>query len=288
MLFELCVDDTGLIVVGRISENPKKHYPRLKIFADHLAGNLKGFGPTSGAAVIAKDFKTLAGYLRSGQVDVISETPFTALRLIEETGAEILLREWKKGVAEYRTVFFVRRDSDINTFKDLVGRKIAFEDEGSTSAFLVPLSVLRREGYDLVQLSSPREAPPRDKIGYAFARGEINIAIWVAKGLADAGVFSDLDWEELQRTPEIIKKDLRIFFTSNPILRSLVLVRHGMRPELKMQIKEILLNMHTDDEGRKVLKTYYKVKRYDEIKGEAKRSLEELRLLLARIRPEIE
>ena len=185
--------DTGPIVVGRISENPKKHYPRLKKLADYLASNLTGLGPTSGAAIFAKDFETLASFFRSGQVDIVSETPFAALRLVEETGAEILLREWKKGVAEYRTVFFVRRDSDINTFKDLVGRTIAFEDVGLTSAFLMPLSVLRREGYDLVRLSSPREAPPRDKIGYAFAGSENNIAIWVATGIADAGVFSDMD-----------------------------------------------------------------------------------------------
>ncbi len=131
--------DMPAIVVGRIAENPKKHYSRLKRLADHLTSKLSGVDRRSGTAIFAKDFETMAGYLRSGQVDVISETPFSALRLVEETGAEILLREWKKGVAEYRTVFFVRRDSEINTFKGLVGRKIAFEDEGSTSAFLVPL-----------------------------------------------------------------------------------------------------------------------------------------------------
>ena len=250
--------DTGPIVVGRISEDPKKHYPRLKKLADYLASKLTGLGPTTGAAIFAKDFETLAGYFRSGQVDIVSETPFAALRLVEETGAEILLREWKKGVAEYRTVFFVRRDSDINTFKDIVGRKIAFEDEGSTSAFLMPFSVLRREGYDLVRLSSAREAPPRDKIGYAFAGSENNIVVWVATGIADAGAFSDLDWKDIGRTPEIVKNDLRIFFTTEPIIRSVVVVRGDLPAQLKDWIKNVLVTMHADAEGRKVLKKYYK------------------------------
>ena len=279
--------DMPAIVVGRISEDPKKHYPRLKRLADHLASNLKGFEPTSGAVVVAKDLETMAGYLRSGQVDILSETPFSALRLVEETGAEILLREWKKGVAEYRTVFFVHRDSDINTFKDLVGRIIAFEDKGSTSAFLVPLSVLKREGYDLVRLSSPRRAPPRDKIGYAFALGEINIAAWVATGIADAGAFSDLDWKEVVRTPEKIKNDLRIFFTTKPIIRSVVVVRGDMSAQLKDRIKNVLVTMHADAEGREVLKEYYKVKRYDEISGGAAQSLERLQRLLDSIRQEL-
>ena len=256
--------DTGPIVVGRISENPKKHYPRLKKLADYLASNLTGLGPTSGAAIFAKDFETLASFFRSGRVDIVSETPFAALRLVEETGAEILLREWKKGVAEYRTVFFVRRDSDINTFKDLVGRTIAFEDEGSTSAFLMPLSVLRREGYDLVRLSSPREAPPRDKIGYAFAGSENNIAIWVATGIADAGVFSDMDWEELGRTPVKLKKDLRIFFTTEPIIRSVVVVRGDMPAQLKDRIKNVpyLSGLHPHPLGLEWAQTGYRGARH--------------------------
>ena len=137
-----------------------------------------------------------------------------------------------------------------------------------------------------MRLSSPREAPPRDKIGYAFAGSENNIAIWVATGIADAGVFSDMDWEELGRTPVKLKKDLRIFFTTEPIIRSVVVVRGDMPAQLKDRIKNVP-SLCTRTEGRKVLKKYYKVKRYDEISGGAARSLERLRRLFDGIRQDL-
>ena len=44
--------------------------------------------------------------LQDGHIDIVSETALSALLFEEEAGAEILLLEWKKGVAAYHTVFF--------------------------------------------------------------------------------------------------------------------------------------------------------------------------------------
>lgn len=279
---------TASIVVGKITENAKKHYPVVKRMATYLASRLDGATPPAGEGLITRDPESMARYLKDGRVDVISETPFTALRLAEKAGAEIILREWKKGVAEYNSVFFTRKDSGIETLADLVGRKIAFEDRGSTSAFLVPLAMLRRQGLELRHQGSPRDAVPKGVIGYSFALGELNIAAWVALGIVDAGAFSNLDWQEIVRTPERIKKDLRIFHESAPVLRSVVLVRPGLAPDKRRRIKETLLGMHRDSEGRAVLEAYYKVKQYDALTGAARESLEESRRMLDRIRGEVD
>jgi len=249
------------IVVGRISEDAKKQFSRLKVMADYLTKRLTGDNSQSGKAVVAPDLPEMIRQFRNDQVDIISETPFAALELAEKAGAEILLREWKKGIASYRTVFFfVRKDGPIRSLADLVGRKVAFEDEGSTSAFLVPMTVLRREGFDLVLLSSPRESPPPDKIGYAFARGELNMVSWVANGITPAGAFSNTDFEEALRTTERIKKDLQLLYSTEPIIRSVILVRGNIPIDRKIRIKDLLLKMHLDADGRDVLKAYSKVK----------------------------
>jgi phosphonate transport system substrate-binding protein len=70
------------------------------------------------------------------------------MRLKEDAGAEPLLQEWKKGVAEYKTVFFVRKDSGITSFKALVGKKIPFEDAGSTSAFCYQRRFYSRKAFE--------------------------------------------------------------------------------------------------------------------------------------------
>ena len=255
--------------------------------AKYLARRLEPLGISARAAVVARNNRQMIGFLRHGTVDLVSETAFSAMLFSREAGADIILREWKGGSATYRTVFIARTDSGIESLADLRGKTIAFEDRGSTTAFLLPLAILRREGIQAVELPSSREAPPADKIGYVFARGEVNIMAWVVKGLADAGAISNLDWEDLARAPARLKEDVRIFDTTRPILRSLVIARKGLDPKLKARIEEILLTMHTDPAGREALETYNRVARYDRIKGEAARSIEEVRRLVPLINQEL-
>jgi len=276
-----------VITVGRISEDPRKFFPRLRKFADYLAKQLDDEGDRKGGVIVSPNLGEMARQIRNGQVDIISETPFAALRLVESAGAEILLREWKKGVAEYRTVFFARRDSNIKSLSDLVGRKIAFEDPGSTSAFLVPLSVLKRDGFEPVQLPSPRQNPAPGKIGYAFSYGEVNMVTWVATGVTAAGAFSDTDFEEADRTQEKVRKHLQIIHRTEPIIRSVLLVRSDLPSAAKKRIRDILLKAHADPEGQAALTAYAKVKKYDEITGQAAESLERVKTLLDALRQEI-
>ena len=72
------------------------------------------------------------------RVDFYSETILSALYLEAQGGGEIILREWKKGVASYRSVIVARADSGITELADLRGGKVAFEDPTSTSGFFFP------------------------------------------------------------------------------------------------------------------------------------------------------
>jgi phosphonate transport system substrate-binding protein len=272
------------LVLGRVSMEPQADFPRLEKMVGELARRLAPAGIAAGDVLIAKNNKELADHLRDGSIDLVSRTPFSALLLAETVGAEILLREWKGGSDRYRTVFFARRDGGIASLADLKGRKIAFEDRGSTSAYLLPLGVLRQAGIDAAELESPRSAAPQGKVGYVFAASELNIAAWVARGLVDAGAFSDQDWQNLTKVPSPVKQELVVFHQSRPLIRSFMLARRDLPPALKERVKAALLSMHEDAEGREALKAFYKVERYDEIEGEALEALEEARRLFALIR----
>ncbi len=276
------------IVLGRVSANPKKDFPRIEMLARYLARRLDPLGITAWDVLVAKDNREMIGYLSEGKVDLVSEAVFSALLFFEEAGAEILLREWKKGAPWYHTVFITRKDSGIATLADLPGRKVAFEDPGSTTGFLLPLAILNRAGLETVELTSPRDGVPADKVGYAFAIEEVNIAIWVTRGLADAGAFGNHDWDSLAKTPAQLKEHLRIFRTSKPFIRQVILARRGLRPDVKARVKDILRGMNEDPEGADVLKAYYTVKKYDEIEGEAAKSLAEARRLFMLIQKELE
>ena len=125
-------------VLGRISEKPSNHFERMRALADYMAVQLAPDGITGVDVVMVDSLEEMREMLASGGVDFMSETAFMASELVDAGVAELMLREWKQGVAEYHSLFFVRADSGLKDIADLPGHSIAFEDPGSTSAYLVP------------------------------------------------------------------------------------------------------------------------------------------------------
>jgi phosphonate transport system substrate-binding protein len=275
------------IVMGRVSSNPRKTYPKIERFVGYLAHKLRPLGISRGAVRIARNNKEMIELLRAGDVDFISETIMSALLMAERAGAEILLREWKKKRGWYWSIIIARPESGIKTLADLRGHKIAFEDRGSTASFLVPLALIRRQGLKTVHLESHTDPVPADTIGYVFAGKEINITAWVERKLVAAGALSNWDFLGKARAPRVMRQDLSVVYKSRPFIRSVFMARAGVSETIKRRVKEILLRMNGDPAAKPILKNYYKVKKYDEIEGEAAESLEESRKLYSLIRDRI-
>lgn len=281
------LDRKHTLVIGRVSKDPKGHYQNLKPMVDYVAKQMQDLDIKDTRVLFAGDNKQMISYLRQGKIDWITETPFSA-SIYEETGvAEILLLRWKKGVPEYSTVFFSRKDSGITSLRGLKGKTVAFEDPGSATAYFLPAATLIKAGLTLVQLATPREKPPENMVGYVFAGQELNLSTWVYRNLVDAGAFSNLDWEDSDRTIENFKQQIKIFYKTNPIPRSLELVRKDLRPEIKNRLKEILLNAHKNPAGKDALKAYKKTKKFEEIDGRVLKSLNYLRELSRIVQKEL-
>ena len=268
------------LVIGKVSANPKKHYHYLRPMADYMVSKMTDLGYTQSKVLMAKDNRQMVRYLRRGKVDWVTETPFSAMILKEKAGAELLLRKWKKGVAEYHSLFFTRRDSGIRTLADLKGKTIAFEDPGSTTAFYIPANILIKQGLKLVELESPRETPPKDAVGYVFARAEINIATWVHKGIVDVGAYSNLDWHKEDHTPTVFRDDFTIIQRSKNFPRAIELVRKDLPQVVKQRLKKILLHVHEDPAAASVLRAYQKTKKFDELNADSLAALQETRSIM--------
>lgn len=272
------------LVIGRVTNKPKKHYKELKPIVDFVAVRLKDTGILHGDVVLAKNNQQMHTYLKEGKVDWITEGVFSSLDFMNQNGAQPLLRRWKKGVPEYHTVFITKNDSDIHTLADLKGKKIALQDKGSTSAFKIPVAMMTQNQLALFALKSPRQTPPQDKVSYLMAGGELNIVMWVFKGLADAGAFSNLDWQDPKSTPKRMQKGLRVFHKSDPFPRAIELVRKGMDSNLKKKLKSLLLTIHNNPEAAPALRSYQKTKQFDDFPGGVEKSIS----IAKQLRPLIE
>lgn len=253
------------LVIGKVSNDPQKHYRYLKPMVDYAAGRMRDLGIKEGRVLMAKDNAQMIEYLRQGRVDWVTETAFSALLYERSRAADILLLKWKKNASEYSTIFFTRKESPVKSLADLRGRIIALEDSGSTTAFFEPLMCLLQDNLKVQRLHDFHQRPSPDKVGYVLSHQEINSSTWVHKGLVAAGAFNNQDWNKSDHLYKNMRKDMRIFHRSQPIPRAFELVRSDLDPSIRKRLKTVLLQAHLDGKARKALQAYQVTKQFEEL-----------------------
>ncbi|MBI5187692.1 MAG: phosphate/phosphite/phosphonate ABC transporter substrate-binding protein [Nitrospirae bacterium] len=248
----------GILSMGRATDNVIIQQKKIEPIIDYLASRLEDIGVERGEVVLAGDNKisTLIRLVKEGEIDIILESPFIATVLKVEAKAIPILIAWRKGVREYNSLIFVRKDSGIKRIEDLKGRIIAFEDPGSNSGYFLPKIAMKSKGLELVELSSFNSIVPDGKTGYVFAGSELNISSWVFYKKVAAGAVSNLDWITPQDVPEAYKNEFKIIYESQKMPEFIVLVRKGLDRKLVKRVKEEFLRMDKSEKGRKALRPY--------------------------------
>lgn len=282
------VDDEHVLVLGRISDDPKTHYEQLKPLLDYVVPRMAGVGIREGRILMARDTQQMASYLRRGRVDWVTETSGTGVALEARAGAKLLLMTERDGVSHYRTVFFARRDSGITSLDQLRGRSVAFQNVASTSAYFVPASELLDRGMRLELLMSPMDKPGTDTVGYVFARSELNIANWVHKRLVDVGVMSNIDWDNPQRVPPSYRSELQVVRTTPEYPRAVEVVRGDLDPRVEARLREVLIEAAQDPDARDALLRFFKTTRFLPLDPASEHALQYLRQGVKRVRAEVE
>lgn len=209
--------------------------------------------------VVAKDLPDMAAKIRRREVDVVLDSLFPLLWL-EQQGVmlEPALAGWRKGRRESRSVFFVTQLSPIRGLADLGGKTVALETPRSTTAYALPMSVMRDAGFKVVPRDEMRGSAR--EVGFVLAGDEVNEAYWVAHNKVDAGAFNSEDWDGL---PENLRRQLKIIHTTEPILRWLVSYRARLPLDIRERVNAELLALETTTEGQRALAAMRQTLRYD-------------------------
>lgn len=281
-------EDRHVLVLGRITDDPAAHYEQLKPLLDYVVPRMADVGIREGRILMARDAQQMMSYLRRGRVDWVTETSASAMLLQQRAGATPLLLTERTGVSRYRTVFFARRDSGIESLDALRGRSIAFQNRASTSAYFVPAVELLERGLPMEILLSPMDRAPADSVGYLFARSEANISTWVHKRLVDVGAMSNLDWNDPAAMPPPYRRDLRIVYETPDYPRALEMVRGDLDPAARERLREVLLQAAGDPDASEALLGFFRTTRFLPLDDTAMRELDYLRRAVRRVSAEIE
>lgn len=285
---EASAQDRDVLVLGRISDDPRRHHDQLKPLLDYLVPRMRDVGIREGRVLMARDVQQMQSHLRRGRVDWVTETPAMAVTLHERTGARLLLATERDGVSQYHTIFLARRDGPVDSVAALQGRSVAFQSPASTTAYHVPAMMLLDAGLRPEALISPLDTPARDSVGYVFARTEFNILTWVDKGIVDAGAVSNLDWLSVQARAPALLESLHVVGQSAPLPRGIELVRDDIDPRVRHRLRELLLAAADDPDAAPALRAFFGTTRFIDVDAGIRDQLEWLRQGMARNRDELE
>ncbi|WP_353499537.1 phosphate/phosphite/phosphonate ABC transporter substrate-binding protein [Vibrio chaetopteri] len=255
--------------IGVLSSKARKHIGFTSPIAKYLGRQLAPYGYKEGRVKVTNSIVELGQWLDTGEVDMVSETLFAALKLQQEHKADIRLHRWKKGQADYQTVFFARKDSGIHTLDDLIGKTLVLEDRSSTSGFYMPVQTLISQQLAMKSQSASSRIPNPDNINIVVAgdvlrrADEISLSTWVAHGQADAGAFANTNWDDSGDMPPHIKPEIEIIYRTEFIPRSVILLRRDLPSQVKQTIETSLVNAHQSAEGKAALHKFQQTTKFE-------------------------
>ena len=252
--------------LGLVSETHREEIEKhFQEFVRYVTRKLSTGPAIEGRVVVASTPFELAKLLEQRKIDFYMESayPTYVVNFVHGAG-KLLLRRWKSGLADYYSIIFTRSDSGIKRVEDLKGKTIVFEDAGSTSGYLLPKLFLQRRGLKLSEKGRFSPDSAATGVGYVFARTQDKLVDAVLSKQAAAGAFSNDDFNALD---EKKKADIGALAQTDRLPRHLLSVRSDLAPELVARLEGILLAMHDDAEGRKILQKTDGTTKFDMLPG---------------------
>lgn len=254
------------ITLGIVSVSHQREIEEhFRDFTAYVSRRYFSSSDAEGKVIIVSSLPELAKLLEQRKIDFFMESPYPTYVVNQVHGAgRLLLRRWKSGMAEYRSLIATSKESGINRLDNLRGKIIGFEDPESTSGYFLPKFFLQRNGFKLTQAARPDAQVPATEIGYVFANSIDNLFDLIFAKQVAAGTISDDDFAMLDGEK---KANLNILAQTELLPRHLVSVRKDMTAESAERLARLLQSMHEDNEGRKILQNTDNTTKFDPLPG---------------------
>lgn len=173
---------------------------------------------------------------------------FTGALAIEKLGVEPIARPVNlDGSSTYRGYLFVRKDSGIRGVGEMKGKKMAFVEKATTAGYIFPVAFLKKSGV-------------RDYRTYFkefYFTGSHDASIYAVLGKkADIGAAKHSIYDRVRKTDPRVDKELLIIAESAEVPSNGLCVRKGIDKELRNKLKNALLSLDKDPEGKQVLEKF--------------------------------
>lgn len=198
-----------------------------------------------------KKYEEMNRLIEKRDIDIAFICTAAYVHLNENARIELVAAPVKDEKPFYKSYIIVHRDSNINSFSDLKDKSFVFVDPLSNTGYLYPL----------YRLSKMRERPESFFSKTSFSYSHNKSIELVAKKLVDGAAVENLVFNYMKETSSPYISQVKIIEESINFASPPVIIRSELPKELKNEIKNIILYMHNDNEGREILSNM-KIKRF--------------------------
>lgn len=231
------------LVIGLLPEiNVFKQKKRFEPLAAYLSKHLEI--PVN--LTMLSRYGNVISRMKKEEVDGAFLGSFTGALAITQLNAVPLARPINTdGTSTYFGLIFVTKSSSINSVSDMKGKTLALVERATTGGYVFPLAWLKHQGVDDI----------KTYFSHHFFAGSHDGAIdAVLNDKADVGAAKNTIYELMRRSDPRIDTELVVLAESPRVPSNGLFVRENLGEEYKVQLKELLLNLHQDAEGFEVLR----------------------------------
>lgn len=216
-----------------------------------------------------EDYAEINKLVATGQVDVafVCGGPYVDGK--KEFDMELLAAPVAYGETVYYSYIIVNKKSPFQQLSDLRGKRFVFTDPLSNTGKLVPTYMLAKI----------KETPDSFFGKYSHIGSHDKAIQAVAEGVVDGAAVDSLIWEYADKTSPKFTSKTRIILKSPPYGIPPVVVPKGLDPGLKVRLRKIFLEAHTDPKGSVILKKMH-IDRFVMIDDKAYDSIREMKTWL--------
>ena len=160
---------------------------------------------------------------------------------------ELLVAPVADGEPSYHSYIIVTKSSRAETLEDLRRKRFAFTDPMSNTGKLAPT-------FMLAQLNENIDSFFKE---YIFTYSHDRSIEMVAHSLVDGASVDGLIWEYMNSMDPTLTSQTKIIKKSEPFGIPPIVVPPLLDTKLKESLRNLFLNIHTDENGSKIIKKLY-------------------------------
>lgn len=222
--------DPDLLKVALLpDENASELIKRNKPLKDYLETTLG----KEVELIVTTDYSSMIEAMRFGRIDLAYFGPLSYVMAKSKSDIEPFAAMVVDGKPTYRSILIANADSDVESYDDIKGKKMAYGDRASTSSHLIPKTVL---------LESAGLEAGKDYKAH-FVGSHDSVAVNVANGNAEAGGLSEVIFQHVMDRGLIDRDSVRILGYSGEFPQYPWAMRSNLNPELKEKVRNAFISI---------------------------------------------